>query len=78
MRNFTCCFKFAVSLSDETSLFSLNDPVTSELRMMAENTGYHQLALREVASEERCFWIDLDKRFKQWDIHKLRYDSNAI
>ena len=59
MRNITCSFKFAVSLSDETSLFSLNDPVTSELRMMAENTGeqdrYHQLALREVASEERCF-----------------------
>ena len=59
MRNLTCCFKFAVSFSDETSLFSLNDPVTSELRMMAENTGeqdrYQQLALHVVASEERCF-----------------------
>ena len=55
MRNFTCCFKFTVSLSDETSLFSLNDLATSEQRMRTENTGeqdrYQQLSLRVVTGK---------------------------
>ena len=38
MRNFTCCFKFTVSQSDETLLSSLIDPVTSKPRMRTKIT----------------------------------------
>ena len=59
MRNFTCCFKFTVSQSDETLLSSLIDPVTSKPRMRTKITKeydcYQELALREVASEEHRF-----------------------
>ncbi len=52
MRNFTCCFKFTVSSSDETLLSSLIDPVTSKPRMRTKNEKVHdcyqELALSEV------------------------------
>ena len=64
MRNFTCCFKFTVSSLDETLLSSLIDPVTSKPRMRTKNTKehdcYQELALREVASEEYRYYIDLN------------------
>jgi len=64
MRNFTCCFKFTVSSSDETLLSSLIDPVTSKPRMRTKNKKehdcYQEFALREVASEEYRYYIDLN------------------
>ena len=59
MRNFTCCFKFTVSSSDETLLSSLIDPVTSKPRMRTKNEKVHdyyqELALSEVGFEEHRF-----------------------
>ena len=45
MWNFTCYFKITVSSSDETSLSSLIDPVTSNPRMRTKNTK-NMIAIR--------------------------------